>query len=78
MTNITAEKKFSGNRGWLVTIAGTSALLALGVLYSWSVFKANIPAEWGWLETQKSLPVFRCLCCFFNHDLCWCPFVGSV
>ena len=56
MTNIAAEKKLNGNRGWLVTIAGTSALLALGVLYSWSVFKANIPAEWGWLESQKSLP----------------------
>ena len=40
----------------MVTIAGTAALLALGVLYSWSVFKASIPAEWGWLESQKSLP----------------------
>ena len=65
MTNITAEKKFSGNRGWLVTIAGTSALLALGVLYSWSVFKANIPAEWGWLETQKSLP-YSVACVVFS------------
>lgn len=56
MANIIAEKKSVKNQGWLVTIAGTAALLALGVLYSWSVFKANIPVEWGWLEAQKSLP----------------------
>ncbi|HDN04797.1 MAG TPA: MFS transporter [Chloroflexi bacterium] len=56
MSNIIAEKNPVRNQGWLVTIAGTAALLALGVLYSWSVFKANIPVEWGWLEAQKSLP----------------------
>ena len=53
---VNAEQNSLKNRGILVTIAGTAALLALGVLYSWSVFKANIPAEWGWLESQKSLP----------------------
>jgi OFA family oxalate/formate antiporter-like MFS transporter len=65
MTDITAERKNLGKRGWLVTIAGTSALLALGVLYSWSVFKANIPAEWGWLESQKSLP-YSVACVVFS------------
>ena len=65
MANTTADKKIQGNRGWLVTIAGTSALLALGVLYSWSVFKANIPAEWGWLESQKSLP-YSVACVVFS------------
>ena len=44
------------NKGWQVTFAGTGALLALGVLYAWSIFKANIPAEWGWTEADKSLP----------------------
>ncbi len=44
------------NKGWLVTFAGTAALLALGVLYAWSIFKANFPDEWGWTESQKSLP----------------------
>lgn len=53
------------NKGWLVTIAGTIALLALGVLYAWSVFKANIPAEWGWLESQKSLP-YSVACVVFS------------
>ncbi len=46
----------AANKGWLVTFAGTGALLALGVLYAWSVIRANIPVEWGWAESQKSLP----------------------
>jgi OFA family oxalate/formate antiporter-like MFS transporter len=58
-------KSPSANRGWLVTIAGTCALLALGVLYSWSVFKANIPAEWGWADSQKSLP-YSVACVVFS------------
>ncbi len=65
MNDLTAENKALQNRGWLVTIAGTSALLALGVLYAWSVFKANIPAEWGWLESQKSLP-YAVACVVFS------------
>ena len=31
------------NKGWLVTIFGTYALLTLGVLYAWIVVKANTP-----------------------------------
>ena len=65
MENIVTEKNSFKNQGWLVTIAGTAALLALGVLYSWSVFKANIPAEWGWLEAQKSLP-YSVACVVFS------------
>jgi OFA family oxalate/formate antiporter-like MFS transporter len=53
------------NKGWLVTIAGTCALLAMGVLYSWSVFKANIPQEWGWADSQKSLP-YSVACVVFS------------
>jgi len=53
------------NKGWLVTFAGTGALLALGVLYAWSIFKANIPAEWGWTETQQSLP-YAVACVVFS------------
>ena len=44
------------NKGWLVTFAGTGINLALGVLYTWSVIKAAIPAEWGWTAAQKSDP----------------------
>ena len=30
------------NRGWQVTFAGTGINLALGVLYTWSIFQAAI------------------------------------
>lgn len=46
----------SNTKGWLVTSAGTGINLALGVLYTWSVIKAAIPAEWGWTAAQKSDP----------------------
>ncbi|MCS7238460.1 MAG: OFA family MFS transporter [Thermoguttaceae bacterium] len=44
------------NRGWIVAIAGLGINLALGVLYTWSVFSKAIPKEWGWSETDRSLP----------------------
>lgn len=43
-------------RGWVVTLSGTGINLALGVLYTWSVFSKAIPESWGWSETGKSLP----------------------
>ncbi len=46
----------SKNKGWLVTFSGTGINLALGVLYTWSVIKSAIPAEWGWTAAQKSDP----------------------
>lgn len=49
-------------KGVIVTIAATGINLALGVLYSWSVISKNIPAEWNWSETAKSLPyIVACL-----------------
>lgn len=44
------------NKGWRVTLAGTGINLALGVLYTWSVIKKAIPAEWGWSDSDKALP----------------------
>jgi OFA family oxalate/formate antiporter-like MFS transporter len=44
------------NKGWTVTFAGMGINLALGVLYSWSVIKKAIPAEWGWDDADKALP----------------------
>ena len=49
-------KPGTNHRGAIVTAAGTIALLSMGILYSWSVIKANIPPEWGWADYQKSLP----------------------
>lgn len=44
------------NKGWTVTLAGIGVNLALGVLYTWSVIKKAIPAEWGWSDADKALP----------------------
>ena len=35
------------NRGWIVTVAGLGINLALGILYAWSVWKANLLAPAG-------------------------------
>ena len=43
-------------RAWLTTGSGTGINLALGILYTWSVFKAAIPDSWGWDAAQKSDP----------------------
>lgn len=51
--------------GWIVTFAGTGINLALGILYTWSVISKGIPAEWGWTETQKSLP-YAIACLVFS------------
>jgi MFS transporter, OFA family, oxalate/formate antiporter len=63
--NKATSQETTKNPGWIVTTAGTAALLALGVLYAWSVFKANIPAEWGWADSQKSLP-YSVACVVFS------------
>lgn len=35
-------KESSKNRGWIVTFSGTTINLALGILYTWSIFKGAI------------------------------------
>ena len=52
------------NRGWIVTISATIALLMLGALYAWSVVKQAVPAEWGWSEADKIWPYSICLIFF--------------
>ena len=49
------------NRGWTVTFAGLGINLALGVLYTWSMFKAAIESEFGWKGDQLNDPY--ALCC---------------
>jgi nitrate/nitrite transporter NarK len=48
-------------RGWSVTFAGLGINLALGVLYTWSLFKAAIEKEFGWKGAQLNDPY--ALCC---------------
>jgi OFA family oxalate/formate antiporter-like MFS transporter len=49
------------NRGWLVTFSGTGINLALGILYTWSMFKGAIEKEFGWKGSQFNDPY--ALCC---------------
>jgi OFA family oxalate/formate antiporter-like MFS transporter len=51
----------STNRGWLVTFSGTGINLALGILYTWSMFKGAIEKEFGWKGSQLNDPY--ALCC---------------
>lgn len=49
------------NRGWTVTSAGLGINLALGVLYTWSLFKGAIEKEFGWKGDHLNDPY--ALCC---------------
>jgi len=53
------------NHGWRVTFAGMGINLALGILYTWSVISRGIPADWGWTQSDKSLP-YAMACLIFS------------
>ncbi len=53
------------NRGVQVTLAAVGINLALGILYTWSVFSKLIPEDWGWSEADKSLP-YAVACLVFS------------
>lgn len=55
------SKKYTVNYGWIVTGAGVGINLALGVLYSWSIFKGAIEKEFAWDPVQLNDPY--ALCC---------------
>ncbi len=52
------------NRKWIVTFAGTGINLALGVLYTWSMFKDAIAKEFGWQGQQLNDPYAICCVVF--------------
>ncbi|MGN6554820.1 MAG: L-lactate MFS transporter [Verrucomicrobiota bacterium] len=56
-SSVTTQK----NHGWTVTFAGLGINLALGVLYTWSMFKGGIEKEFGWQGSQLNDPY--ALCC---------------
>ncbi len=53
------------NHGWRVASAGMVINLALGVLYAWSVVSKEIPKDWNWSESDKSLP-YSVACLVFS------------
>ncbi|MHB8171401.1 MAG: L-lactate MFS transporter [Thermincolia bacterium] len=44
------------SRGWIVTSAGVGINLALGVLYTWSIFGKALTEELNWTATEASIP----------------------
>jgi OFA family oxalate/formate antiporter-like MFS transporter len=61
MSNETPVSAPAANRGWIVTFSGTGINLALGILYTWSMFKGAIEKEFGWKGSQLNDPY--ALCC---------------
>jgi MFS family permease len=51
----------SKNHGWLVAFSGLGINLALGILYTWSLFKDAIAKDFGWQGSQLNDPY--ALCC---------------
>jgi MFS family permease len=60
-TNNTPAPSPTANHGWTVTFAGLGINLALGILYTWSMFKGAIEKEFGWKGSQLNDPY--ALCC---------------
>ena len=54
----------TANRGWIVTFAGLGINLALGVLYTWSMFKAAIAKDFGWNAADLNGPYSLCCLVF--------------
>ncbi|MGD9971877.1 MAG: OFA family MFS transporter [Desulfatirhabdiaceae bacterium] len=59
------------NKGWMVTFAGTGINLALGILYTWSIFKSSIAKSieandgiFTWSAAQLNDPYSVCCLCF--------------
>jgi MFS transporter, OFA family, oxalate/formate antiporter len=65
-TNATVAQ--TPNRGWTVTFAGTGINLALGVLYTWSMFKSAIEAKFGW-ETSRLNDPYAVCCLVFAFSM---------
>lgn len=71
MTTVTTSgspDSSSANRGWTVTFAGLGINLALGVLYTWSMFKGAIEKEFGWKGDQLNDPYALC-CLVFSFAM---------
>ncbi len=54
----------TSKRGWAVAASGTGINLALGVLYTWSMFKVAIGNEFGWSSSQLNDPYTVCCLVF--------------
>lgn len=46
----------SVKKGWQVAFAGMGVNLALGILYSWSIFAKHLREDMGWSATETQIP----------------------
>jgi MFS family permease len=58
-----------GKKGWIVTIAGITMNLSLGILYAWSMFSKQLTETldkggFGWTKTHATLPYTIAIACF--------------
>lgn len=60
-TTVPADASATTNRGWIIAFSGMGINLALGILYTWSMFKGAIEKEFGWKGSQLNDPY--ALCC---------------
>lgn len=58
---ITAEKKVISKAGWLYVILGLVIMMALGTVYSWSVFRLPVEALYNVGTAQSGLPYMTAL-----------------
>jgi MFS transporter, OFA family, oxalate/formate antiporter len=52
------------SKGWIVAAAALATNLILGILYSWSILQKALVNEWGWTNTEASLPYTVCIATF--------------
>ncbi len=51
-------------RRWTVTIAALGINMLIGILYSWSIIQRAMVVNWGWSNTEASLPYTLCIATF--------------
>jgi MFS transporter, OFA family, oxalate/formate antiporter len=61
---MTSHYKSKINRGWTVALAALGINLILGILYSWSLIQKALVSDWGWTNTEASLPYTICIITF--------------
>jgi MFS transporter, OFA family, oxalate/formate antiporter len=64
MTPFTTRNPAGNAMGWSVAIAALGINLILGILYSWSLIQKALVEEWGWTNTEASLPYTICIITF--------------
>jgi MFS transporter, OFA family, oxalate/formate antiporter len=49
-------KSYNISKSWLIVVSAFAINLVVGILYSWSVLKKALVNDWGWTNTDASLP----------------------